>query len=816
MAEEQATKLSMILRPELALHGYDVVNAEWPRIGPEESYVRDDVFPRAHAALQRVRIQADPREAGLEAIRAAKNLLTSYEQSHTSEWFRRTPPDVVKTALLDLLYGSTPLQKRAEEFLDKAAVRKIDKGKSGVNVTTATYLLCMADPTKYAFAKPDRAFHPAFKLLCTRAGQPYPDVDGAARVVYAAQMYGELRALWERERGFKGDLLDVHTFLFTLAPQGGVKSGWARAMTPEIVAELVREYEVADPDLYAGLESAAETVRGYVNSSSRDPLEPLTLDRYAMGMGTASFCWAVEHGTKDYIPISLRNASAHEVVWSSRNGSWHIGRTEGFSTEKAQHHYEQAVLPRLQELFAAAKAFVERRPPPALVSPKLAGFRGLDAKTFCLFVAALDLETARMRLAGVTKGTRLATLASLLGAAEIRIDSFKDYVAAQQALAAAAERVKGLSAQGLTKWSYHDPRGELIVALLEDAAEEEPDSAEDEVDDVEPTAKVETATEPVMSPVAEWDSLVAGLDPDLVTVVRLLRTRWNVVLYGPPGTGKTYSSIQLAKAWRQWQGDDGIEPTVEQVTFHPSYGYEDFVEAFRPRAKDGSRFTLRDGMLPVLAGRAVKNPHRKYLLLIDELNRGDVARILGELITLLEADKRKPEHARRRMLSGKPLWMPANLYVLGTMNTADKSVSLMDVAVRRRFAFVHTPPRPDLLHAGRGLVEQVAGTVRLSDVLGALNQRLLHIGVLPDRLLGHALLWIEKAKVDDEVAEVAERFRRDIVPLVEEYCFSDRAQIARVLGKLVDRHGRPDDAVLDSPDAFVKALEALVSGDEPA
>jgi 5-methylcytosine-specific restriction protein B len=134
--------------------------------------------------------------------------------------------------------------------------------------------------------------------------------------------------------------------------------------------------------------------------------------------------------------------------------------------------------------------------------------------------------------------------------------------------------------------------------------------------------------------------------------------------------------------------------------------------------------------------------------------------------------------------------------------------------VRRRFAFIHTPPRPDLLHARSNLVKNV-GTVKLSAVLEAINERLLAIGMPPDRLIGHAYFWIEENKVDDEVAAVADRLRWDILPLVEEYCFSDREQVSRVLGDLVDKYGRPNDAVLDSPDAFVKALQALVSGDGP-
>jgi 5-methylcytosine-specific restriction protein B len=536
----------------------------------------------------------------------------------------------------------------------------------------------------------------------------------------------------------------------------------------------------------------------------------------------------VEHGTKDYIRLGLGNASAHEIV-RAKNGSWRIGKAEGYSEAEARAHYATSVLPRLQELLGAARAYVEQGAPAPFTSPKLGTFRTIDAKTFCLFVAVLDRAVAKRRLVGVLSKERLQTLSRLLDVAWSGISTFADYFETQVRLGTTIEqlaRTGGLDAYALGRWSYWDARGKLLAGLIEGNIETENGEDEDESDENENENEAKPSVvdngevtpisrrHPAEPPTPSWDTFLRDLDPDLAPTARLLRSRYNVVLYGPPGTGKTYTATQLARAWAAWQGDvTASEPTIEQVTFHPSYGYEDFIEAFRPSESDGARFVLRNGILPVLAARAHENPGRSYLLVIDELNRGDVARILGELITLLEADKRGPEHARRRMLSSKPLWLPRNLYVVGTMNTADKSVSLMDVAVRRRFAFVPTPPRPDLLHARRGLVEKAA-TVKLSDILNALNRRLLAIGVLPDRLLGHALLWIEQDDVDDEVVAVAERFRFDILPLVEEYCFCDRAQMRQVVGKLVDEHGRPADAVLDSHEAFVKALEALVSSDD--
>ncbi|MDJ0364310.1 AAA family ATPase [Hymenobacter sp. H14-R3] len=178
---------------------------------------------------------------------------------------------------------------------------------------------------------------------------------------------------------------------------------------------------------------------------------------------------------------------------------------------------------------------------------------------------------------------------------------------------------------------------------------------------------------------AELDAALAGL-----------RRRRALLLQGPPGTGKTYLARRLA--WLLLGARD--ESRIELVQFHPSYGYEDFMLGFRPGA-DG-QFQLVPGVLPLLCQRAAQDPERPYFLLIDELNRGNVARIFGELLLLLEPDKRGPAHALRLPYAppGAPrFFVPENLYVIGTLNLADRSLAPLDYALRRRFAFVAMRPQ---------------------------------------------------------------------------------------------------------------------------
>jgi 5-methylcytosine-specific restriction endonuclease McrBC GTP-binding regulatory subunit McrB len=277
----------------------------------------------------------------------------------------------------------------------------------------------------------------------------------------------------------------------------------------------------------------------------------------------------------------------------------------------------------------------------------------------------------------------------------------------------------------------------------------------------------------------------------------------NVVLYGPPGTGKTREALLLGNWWKTTYGGD----TVSQITFHPSYCYEDFIEGYRP-TPDGAGFRLKDGIFKKICKKAQPEANKKYLLIIDEVNRGDVARILGELITLLEGDKRGPNYKTTLQQSGETdFYVPENLYVLGTMNTADKSISLMDLAIRRRFLFQYFPPNPDVLDEGKNFYDEVAG-VRLSGLLVGLNQKLMAMGVDRDRVLGQSFFLIPKEH-PNPLTTLRKRFQYEIIPLVEEYCYADRASMARILGDLVEANGLINVDVLEDEERFLSTLKDL-------
>jgi 5-methylcytosine-specific restriction protein B len=295
-----------------------------------------------------------------------------------------------------------------------------------------------------------------------------------------------------------------------------------------------------------------------------------------------------------------------------------------------------------------------------------------------------------------------------------------------------------------------------------------------------------TSTPAVMAKIVR----LPPLDPFATRIDAILRRKGQVILYGPPGTGKTYCALAVAHelASRKLFGRGFVDLTASEreaitgcdglvrvCTFHPGWGYEDFVEGLRPKTVDGQMvFEPRDGIFKRLSNDASKQPGQHFFLVVDEINRGDLPRIFGELLTTIEYDKR--DRQVTLPVTGSSFSVPRNVFLIGTMNTADRSISLLDAALRRRFGFVELMPDSSLL-AGR-----MAGGLLLGPWLDALNKRIRQHLKRDARNLqvGHAYLM--PTQPITSVVEFARVLRDDIIPLLEEYCYDDFDMLKDILG----------------------------------
>lgn len=286
----------------------------------------------------------------------------------------------------------------------------------------------------------------------------------------------------------------------------------------------------------------------------------------------------------------------------------------------------------------------------------------------------------------------------------------------------------------------------------------------------------------------------------------------NLILYGPPGTGKTYRLKN--EFFKRFEDKDGTT-RYDFVTFHQSYSYEEFVEGIKPIIGTGSggqglSYTVADGVFKQIVNRALADPGNRYAIFVDEINRANISKVFGELITLLESDKRmrwNPESGRwegglrlklpysHAQNPDAPLFgIPDNLHLVGTMNTADRSIALLDTALRRRFDFREIMPEPELLRKNVPVENGI--TVDLEQLLEAMNERILFL-YDRDHQLGHSyLMGIET------YADLENVFLNKIIPLLQEYFYDDWEKIQMIfadLDKQVDTDGRQkarEDAII--------------------
>lgn len=290
----------------------------------------------------------------------------------------------------------------------------------------------------------------------------------------------------------------------------------------------------------------------------------------------------------------------------------------------------------------------------------------------------------------------------------------------------------------------------------------------------------EIADEPSASPYTKNNFLteVYISEKEYNTLHSLLTHKKNIILQGAPGVGKTFAAKRLAYAFM----GEKDESRVKTVQFHQSCSYEDFVEGYRP-AEDGG-FTLNDGVFKKFCKEAETDSEHSYFFIIDEINRGNLSKIFGELLMLIEADKRGEGCSAELVYSGDRFSVPENLYIIGMMNTADRSLAMIDYALRRRFAFYTMKPAFEnpvfksqyenvdckLFH------KAVSAVCELNKVI--LDDKTLGKGFE----IGHSYFCKSPDEIDDVL--VKNIIRYELIPTIEEYWFDNENKLNDERAKL--------------------------------
>ena len=268
-------------------------------------------------------------------------------------------------------------------------------------------------------------------------------------------------------------------------------------------------------------------------------------------------------------------------------------------------------------------------------------------------------------------------------------------------------------------------------------------------------------------------------ETDFKKIVTLLERKKNIVLEGAPGVGKTFLARKVAY---QLIGEVKDE-NIEMVQFHQSYSYEDFVQGIRP-SEDG--FTRRDGVFFNFCTKARRSPDKKFVFIIDEINRGNISKILGELMMLIEADKRSKKYAIKLTYSeeeDEKFYVPQNVYIVGCMNTADRSLAIVDYALRRRFAFC--PIKPEFNETFKAfLVSRGISESNVDALIGKVTATNNLIATIDNGLeIGHSY-FCQTDGAEDFAAWWTDVCVYELFPYVREICFDNEELCEQIINKL--------------------------------
>ena len=783
---------------------WDNQDEEWHfRPGGGESYIQDKVLNKASSHLTEESLQSDIKLNLIKALKSHYNLLSPFESSFAKKFIEVNDEGILKEKLLFLLYNTeTPLKQRLMNLLEWAKVQELSEGgkKSGINATVCSYFLAMTDPKEYPYCKPIAYNALVDYFLSNNERQ----TDQVERILHCQIFYKELLRILEKEYGLiNGNLLDVHSLGYFLSSvKSDHKSTRYWTYSPGRDAKFW-ENHFNDGIMTIGWDfigdlrqfNDKETLRSKMQSRNDDNSSHknsvLACYDFAYTIKPGDFIFAKKGKSQllgygivqsDYFFDDNRNEhkNVREVNWIKK-GVWDTSKNQlALKTLTDITSFPDFVehLKRLVDI-EDSKPSGESNYWWLNANPKIWNFTDSPIGESHIYTAYNDKGNKR-RIFKYFESIKPDDI--ILG-----------YVASPNCEIAAECRVtKGLHDSEEGTGFEFEKREQFFETVSLEELKKIP-----ELNDCEPLKNnqgslfklTETEYETIRIMIDERnvkiDAQPYSIESALKTlfiaenkfrnIIDRIKHKKNMVLQGPPGVGKTYIARHLAYALI------GVidKRRVVMTQFHQSYSYEDFIQGFRPNNE--GKFEIKNGVFYDFCRKAQRDSANKYVFIIDEINRGNLSKILGEMFMLVEVDKRGPDFAMPLTYaqnSDDKFFIPENVYIIGTMNTADRSLAMVDYALRRRFCFINLDPafenekfRKYLLNLG---VEN-ATVDKVIDRMVQLNLRIAedHKNLGRGYCVGHSYFCPTVNQKSYDGAWYENVIRTEIEPLLEEYWFDD-------------------------------------------